>query len=54
MPSASTLRPVFAAALAAVFAVSLTACAADPVAEQYLSGDGKGYISASGIDLGAV
>lgn len=39
---------MFAAALAAVFVVSLTACAADPVAEQYLSGDGKGYISASG------
>ena len=36
------------AALAAVIAVSLTACGADPVAEQYLSGDGKGYISADG------
>ena len=34
------------AALAAVVAVSLTACAADPVAEQYLEGDDKGYISA--------
>lgn len=27
-------------------AISLTACAPDPVAEQYLEGDGKGYISA--------
>jgi len=36
------------AALAAVIAVSLTACTADPVAQQYLSGDGKGYISADG------
>lgn len=36
------------AAVAAVIAVSLTACSADPVAEQYLSGDGKGYISADG------
>lgn len=36
------------AALAAAVAVMLTACGADPVAEQYLSGDGKGYISAQG------
>lgn len=36
------------AALAALVAVSLTACGTDPVAEQYLSGDGKGYISADG------
>lgn len=34
------------AALAAVFAVALTACTADPVAQQYLEGDDKGYISA--------
>lgn len=34
--------------LAALIAVSVTACSADPVAEQYLSGDGKGYISADG------
>lgn len=34
------------AALAAVVAVSLTACAQDPVAEQYLEGNDKGYISA--------
>jgi peroxiredoxin len=36
------------AALAAAIAISLTACGTDPVAEQYLSGDGKGYISADG------
>lgn len=29
-----------------MFAVALTACAQDPVAEQYLEGDDKGYISA--------
>lgn len=34
------------AALAATFVFALTACAPDPVAEQYLDGDGKGYISA--------
>jgi len=39
---------VLGAALAALVAVSLTACGTDPVAEQYLSGDGKGYISADG------
>ncbi len=33
-------------ALAAVLTVGLSACGNDPVAEQYLSGDGKGYISA--------
>ncbi|WP_426185027.1 TlpA family protein disulfide reductase [Microbacterium sp. TWP3-1-2b2] len=62
MPLASTIRPirsgrssrtrrsgrVVGAALAALFAVALTACAPDPVAEQYLSGDDKGYISADG------
>lgn len=36
------------AALAAAFAFALTACAPDPVAEQYLEGNDKGYISASG------
>lgn len=36
------------AALAAMIAVFLAACAPDPVAEQYLQGDGKGYISADG------
>lgn len=29
-----------------MFAVALTACTADPVAQQYLEGDDKGYISA--------
>lgn len=31
-----------------MLAVGITACAPDPVAEQYLSGDDKGYISADG------
>lgn len=48
MPSVSSLRPVLAAALAATLALTLTACTSDPVAEQYLSGDGKGYIAADG------
>lgn len=62
MPLASTIRPIrsgrssrtrrpgrlVGAALAALFAVALTACAPDPVAQQYLDGDGKGYISADG------
>ncbi|MGP6170717.1 TlpA family protein disulfide reductase [Microbacterium sp. A196] len=41
-------RLLLSAALAAVFAVTLVGCAADPVAQQYLDGDGKGYISADG------
>lgn len=45
MPSPRLLPTV---ALAAVFAVTLVGCAADPVAQQYLDGDGKGYISADG------
>ncbi|MEW1960910.1 TlpA disulfide reductase family protein [Microbacterium sp. NPDC077644] len=51
MPALSPNRRasrVLGAALAALVAVSLTACGTDPVAEQYLSGDGKGYISADG------
>ncbi|MGM7669016.1 TlpA family protein disulfide reductase [Microbacterium sp. A93] len=60
MPLASTIRPirdgrlsrtrrsrrVAGAAFAVLFAVALTACTADPVAEQFLEGDDKGYISA--------
>lgn len=41
-------RSLLTAALAAVFAVTLVGCTADPVAQQYLDGDGKGYISADG------
>lgn len=62
MPLASTIRTIrsgrssrtrrsrraIGAALAAIVAVSLSACAPDPVAQQYLEGDGKGYISADG------
>ena len=39
------------AALAAVLAVGLTACAPDPVAEQYLNGEDKGYIAADGFTV---
>jgi peroxiredoxin len=42
---------VTGAALAAVFAVALTACSQDPVAEQYLDGDNKGYIAADGFTV---
>lgn len=48
MPFPSTLRSAVAGAFAVVLAVSLTACGTDPVAQQYLDGDGKGYISADG------
>ncbi|MGO2745590.1 TlpA family protein disulfide reductase [Microbacterium sp.] len=41
-------RSLLTAALAAVFALTLAGCSADPVAQQYLDGDGKGYISADG------
>lgn len=37
---------MFGAAFAALLAVALTACTQDSVAQQYLEGDGKGYISA--------
>lgn len=39
---------MWGAALAAVLAVGLSACAPDPVTESYLNGDDKGYISADG------
>ncbi|MFB7251051.1 TlpA family protein disulfide reductase [Microbacterium sp. NPDC056234] len=39
------------AALAAVLAVGLVACAPDPVAEQYLNGEDKGYIAANGFTV---
>ena len=48
MPFASTFRPAIAGAFAVVLVLSLTACGTDPVAQQYLDGDGKGYISADG------
>jgi len=41
-------RLLTAVALAVVSAAVLVGCSADPVAQQYLDGDGKGYISADG------
>lgn len=42
------LRGALGAALAAVVAVGLTACAPDPVSDSFLSGDNNGYITADG------
>ncbi|UYO96434.1 TlpA family protein disulfide reductase [Microbacterium sp. M28] len=49
--SRSRSRGMLGAALAAVLAVGLTACAPDPVAEQYLNGEDKGYIAADGFTV---
>ena len=62
MPPASTVLPIrsgrssrtrhsrraLGVALAAVFAIGLTACAPDPVSESFLSGENTGYIAADG------
>ena len=62
MPLASTVRPIrsgrrsrirpvrgaVGVALAAVFAVGLSACAPDPVSDSFLSGDNTGYVAADG------
>lgn len=52
-PNRSVGRPrmirVAAAALGVALVVGLSACAQDPVAEQYLSGDNKGYIGSAGL-----
>ncbi|WEK62216.1 MAG: TlpA disulfide reductase family protein [Candidatus Microbacterium colombiense] len=62
MPLASTVLPprsgrssrtvrsrrVIGAALAAVLAIGLSACAPDPVSESFLSGDNTGYVAAKG------
>ena len=40
---------VLAAALAAGLVTGLTACSSDPVADQYRSGDNKGYIGSDGL-----
>jgi len=45
VPSTTLLRRIGALASVAVLAATLAACANDPVAEQYLSGDNKGYIA---------
>ena len=49
--SRSRSRGLLGAALAAVLAVGLTACAPDPVAEQYLNGEDKGYVAANGFTV---
>ena len=41
-------RRALGVALAAVFAVGLSACAPDPVSESFLSGDNTGYVAADG------
>jgi peroxiredoxin len=62
VPLASTIRPIrsgrrsriravrgaVGVALAAVFAVGLTACAPDPVSDSFLSGENTGYVAADG------
>ncbi len=40
---------VLATALAAGLATGLVACSSDPVADQYRSGDNKGYIGSDGL-----
>ncbi len=45
MPRTSLIRRAGAALALAAVAVSVAACSNDPVAEQYLSGDNKGYIA---------
>lgn len=44
-------RRAAGAAIVALAIAVLTACSSDPVAEQYLSGDDKGYISADGFTV---
>ncbi|WP_217182896.1 TlpA disulfide reductase family protein [Streptomyces sp. AC495_CC817] len=62
MPLASTVRPIrsgrrsrtrltrgaVGAALAAVFAIGLSACAPDAVSDSFLSGENTGYVAADG------
>jgi len=62
VPLASTVHPIrsgrssrirpsrraFGAALAAVLAIGLSACAPDPVNDSFLSGDNPGYVAADG------
>ncbi|PVE97344.1 alkyl hydroperoxide reductase [Microbacterium sp. TPD7012] len=48
-PSRTRLpRRALGVALAALFAVGLSACAPDPVSESFLSGDNTGYVAADG------
>jgi thiol-disulfide isomerase/thioredoxin len=43
------MRRILSAAAALALLVGLTACSADPLAEQYRAGDNKGYIAANGF-----
>ncbi|MGF3056060.1 TlpA family protein disulfide reductase [Microbacterium sp. YY-01] len=43
------VRAALAVALAAVLTVGIAACTQDPATQQYLEGDNKGYIGASGL-----
>ncbi|RWR19443.1 TlpA family protein disulfide reductase [Microbacterium enclense] len=43
------MRRILSLAAVAALAVSLAACSADPLAEQYRAGDNKGYIAANGF-----
>ena len=45
------IRRVLAGALALGLATTLAACANDPLAEQYRSGDNKGFIAADGFEV---
>ena len=45
------IRSVLAGALALGLATTLAACANDPLAEQYRSGDNKGFIAADGFEV---
>lgn len=47
-PRTRRSRRAIGAALAAVFAIGLSACAPDPVSESFLSGENTGYIAADG------
>ena len=45
------IRSVLAGALALGLVTTLAACANDPLAEQYRSGDNKGFIAADGFEV---
>lgn len=48
---ARAVRRAVGAVVAATLAAGLAACASDPVAEQYLNGEDKGYIGANGFTV---
>ena len=43
------MRRILSLAVTAALAVTLAACSADPLADQYRAGDNKGYIAANGF-----